>query len=73
MRARTFVPVTKYQSRIKTMLVISRKLNEKLFLTMPDGRVIDIIVTRTTATTAKLSVNAPQDVRIVRDDAKKTA
>lgn len=55
------------------MLVISRKLNEKLFLTMPDGRVIDIIVTRTTATTAKLSVNAPQDVRIVRDDAKKTA
>lgn len=50
------------------MLVLSRKENEKFTI----GDDIEITVVRVGRGTVRIGVNAPRDMRILRDDAKDT-
>ncbi|MBU6222666.1 MAG: carbon storage regulator [Planctomycetes bacterium] len=48
------------------MLVLSRKVDQSVVLTCPDGTVIDVMVTRIEPHKVRLGVTAPADVSIVR-------
>lgn len=55
------------------MLILSRKAGEGLVLVCPDGTTIDVVVTDirkvgTSRPVCKIGVNAPNVVRIRRDD-----
>lgn len=54
------------------MLVLGRKTDERIFLTMPDGRNITIVVTEIHPDKVRIGIEAPRDVVIVRDNAVKT-
>lgn len=51
------------------MLVLSRKLDEQIEITMADGRIVTVIMLGTKADgTARLGIEAPQDVVIHRQE-----
>lgn len=54
------------------MLVLGRKMDERIFLTMPDGRNIAIVITEIHPDKVRIGIEAPRDVVIVRDNAVKT-
>lgn len=60
------------------MLVLTRQPSErisgpgsKIICTMPDGREIVITLVRLSRHTARVGIDAPRDVIVVRDDAVK--
>lgn len=60
------------------MLVLTRQPSErisgpgsKIICTMPDGREIIFTLIRLSLHTARIGIDAPKDVRVVRDDAVK--
>ena len=51
------------------MLVFSRNVDERVILTMPDGRRIAVMLIEIKGTNrARLGFDAPQDVRIHREE-----
>jgi carbon storage regulator len=50
------------------MLVLSRKLNEKLIIVLPDGTRIALQVVRATAGKARIGIDAPPDVKVFREE-----
>lgn len=51
------------------MLVISREVNEKIFLTLPDGQAIVItLVEIGRGQRARIGINAPREVTILREE-----
>lgn len=50
------------------LLVLSRKRDESLIVTMPDGRTIEVLVVRIDGRQVKIGIRADQDVRIVRKE-----
>ncbi len=59
------------------MLVLTRQPQERIdgpgsqiICTMPDGREIVVTLIRLSRHTARIGIEAPRDVEIVRDDAK---
>ncbi|HUT60741.1 MAG TPA: carbon storage regulator [Phycisphaerae bacterium] len=53
------------------MLVLTRRKNERLDITTPDGTVITIIVVRAEHGVCRLGIEAPHEVTILRDDARR--
>lgn len=53
------------------MLVLSRKKNEKIIMTLPDGRVIETIVADIRGDKVRLGIAAPTDVTIDREEVHK--
>lgn len=49
------------------MLVLTRKLNESIVLTLPDGAQITVQLTGLGSGRAQLGINAPSDVVIQRE------
>lgn len=56
------------------MLVLERLIDERIELTLPDGAKIFIMLVdvRIDARAAKIGIEAPKNVRILRDDAVRT-
>ena len=50
------------------MLVLTRKEDEAIILTMPSGKQIDIIVTEIKGNQVRISVDADDDVEIMREE-----
>lgn len=51
-------------------LTLARKINEPIFLTMPDGMAIEMRIVDVRGNTVRTSWLAPKDVKIYRHDAK---
>ena len=51
------------------MLVLTRRINEKVYLQCPGGYNVEIMVTAIKADGVRLGFTAPTEVQIVRDDA----
>lgn len=49
------------------MLVLSRRLGEKLVLTTPEGREVVVVVMGIERGRVRLGVEAPRDVKVYRD------
>ena len=49
------------------MLIISRKEDESLRALMPDGKEIRILVTKLQGNSVTLGIEAPKNVKILRD------
>ncbi len=52
----------------QTNLVLSRKVNEPIIMTMPDGRVVTVTPCQVNGNRVKLQFNAPEDVIIHRQE-----
>lgn len=52
------------------MLVLQRSVNSRVFLYLPNGETIVIMVTETSREHCKLGFIAPSNVSIVREEAK---
>lgn len=50
------------------MLVLTRKEDEAIILTMPNGSQIDIIVTRIKGRQVSIGIDANDDVEIMREE-----
>lgn len=50
------------------MLVLSRKDSEAVIITHPDGTRIEVIIAETHNGRAKLVINAPKHIRIIRKE-----
>jgi len=50
------------------MLVLGRREGERIVLRTEDGKVIEILVVRAANGKAKLGIEAPDDVEILRDE-----
>lgn len=50
------------------MLVLTRERDQVIVLTMPDGRVIRLLTVKTSASDVRLGIDAPSDVKIVREE-----
>ena len=50
------------------MLVLGRKKNQSLILTMPDGRRITVTVAQVRSGSCRLGITAPDDVAVMRDE-----
>jgi carbon storage regulator CsrA len=51
------------------MLVLTRRLDEAVLITLPDGRVIRVLLTAVESPTkAKLGFEAPRDIHIFREE-----
>ena len=50
------------------MLVVSRKLGESIYLTLPDGREIKMTVVLIDRNKVRFGIEAPQDVKILREE-----
>lgn len=53
------------------MLVLTRKPHTSFTLTLPDGQVINVAVMDMRNQKVRIGIDAPQDVKILRDDAKR--
>lgn len=51
-----------------SMLVLSRKRGEKLIVTLPDGRKIEIVVGKVAGQRVTLAIDAPRDVPVKRSE-----
>ncbi len=54
-------------------LTLARKINEPLFLTMPDGTQVEMRIVDVRGNTVRTSWLAPKTVKIFRHDAKQAA
>ena len=52
------------------MLVLQRKENESVVIDLPDGRTIEILLTKIFGDKARIGIQAPADVRIFRRELK---
>ena len=52
------------------MLILKRTLDQKIYIEVPGGDVITIMVTKIQRDGVKLGIDAPKNYQIVRDDAK---
>jgi carbon storage regulator CsrA len=52
------------------MLVLSRKTGQSLIFTLPDGQECRVTVTRISAGEARIGIDAPPGVRVVREEIK---
>jgi len=50
------------------MLTLTRKENESIICTLPNGDEIEIVVTKVNGKQARISIAAPNDVRIMREE-----
>lgn len=50
------------------MLVLTVKRNRRVIITMPDGRLITLMVCEIDAGKVRIGIAAPEDVTIDRDD-----
>ena len=50
------------------MLTLSRKVNETITITHPDGTVITLMVVEIRGDNARIGIQAPREVRIVRTE-----
>ena len=50
------------------MLVLERKIDQKIFIRCPNGALITVYLNRVGSRTATLGVNAPSDYKIYRDE-----
>jgi carbon storage regulator len=50
------------------MLVVSRKINERVFVEMPDGRLIVVTISAVRGDKVRVGFDAPQDVKILREE-----
>ena len=50
------------------MLVLGRKVDERLRLTLPDGSVIWVMVCKVSGDGVRVGIDAPPDVRIEREE-----
>lgn len=50
------------------MLVLSRKVNEKLVITTPEGRTITVVVVALERGQAQIGVRADRDVKVLRGE-----
>ena len=50
------------------MLVLSRKLGERLMLLLPDGGAVAVSVEYLGNTNVKLGIDAPEDVAVLREE-----
>ena len=48
------------------MLALEVKKGEAVYLQLPDGRMIEVILSRSSLCKAKLAIEAPDDVKILR-------
>jgi carbon storage regulator CsrA len=53
-------------------LTLARKINEPLFLTMPDGTQVEMRIVEVRGNTVRTSWLAPKSVKIFRHDAKQS-
>ena len=52
------------------MLLINRKPQEVIFIKCPDGKIIEVMLTKINGNSAIIGFTAPDDYRIIREDAK---
>ena len=50
------------------MLVLTRKVDESLTLTLPDGSVIVITLTEVRGDNVRIGIDAPRDVTVLRSE-----
>ena len=50
------------------MLVLGRKVDERLRLTLPDGSAIWVMICRVSGDGVRVGIEAPPDVRIEREE-----
>jgi len=50
------------------MLVLTRKVDESLTLTLPDGSVIVITLTEVRGDKVRIGIDAPRDVTVLRSE-----
>ena len=50
------------------MLVVTRKVDERLRLLLPDGSVIWVMICRVSGEGVRVGIDAPPDVRIEREE-----
>ena len=50
------------------MLVLSRKKSERISLMLPNGEVVRIVVVDTRGDKTRIGIEAPQNVKILRDE-----
>jgi len=50
------------------MLILSRKAEEQIVFRLQDGRQIRILVTSVRGKDVKLGIEAPQDVKVLREE-----
>jgi len=50
------------------MLVVSRKLNERIGIHLPDGRVIVITLCKTESNQARIGIDAPKEFTVLREE-----
>ena len=50
------------------MLVLGRKVDERLRLTLPDGSVIWVMICKVSGDGVRVGIKAPPDVRIEREE-----
>lgn len=50
------------------MLVISRKLDERLRITLPDGRTVWAVIVEIGEGRVRIGIDAPRDVLVMRDE-----
>ena len=55
------------------MLVVTRKVDERLRLLLPDGSVIWVMICRVSGEGVRVGIDAPPDVRIEREEIIKDA
>ncbi len=53
------------------MLVLSRSKSERIILTLPDGSTVAIIVASINGNRVKLGIEAPKEVKIIREELDK--
>ena len=50
----------------KRMLVIARKQNEEITLTLPNGQTIDVVLVSTGRSVVRVGIRAPREVLVAR-------
>lgn len=50
----------------KRMLVIARKQNEEITLTLPNGQTIDVVLVSTGRSVVRVGIRAPKEVLVAR-------
>lgn len=55
------------------MLVLTRNVNEPIYLTLEDGRRIAVVVAQIKGDSVRIGIDAPATIAVTRHDAKKGA
>ena len=58
-------------TEVNPMLILSQKPGEPIYLTLPDGRKVVLHLLAVGGDRVRIGIEAPRDVVILRDDAKK--